>query len=388
MDLRTNLTNLPARSEALPTPPTKPAIYARVVDIVLSEDHPDYAPFGKVEALGGIRYRIVDSSTEEQEPSNLPFAFPMNSHLKHLPLLDEIVEIREALTYSLESLEYFSKTYYLPSLNIWNNPNHNALPDVNLDKTRANLGSKIVERDNLSPLQPFPGDTIVEGRLGNSIRLSGYSHPRNIYSSEDNNGNPFIILKNSKLPSKTVLESSLEDVNTDDTTIYLTSNHTVPLLPISINRETFVRTSKVRYDYIPAKEDTFLGSQIIAKSDRIVIQAKRDSVLLSARESASILGKSVNLDSTEYLALNSNKIFLGNNAKRLSDQPILRGEDTGKWLEEVLDVFLKISKDFSKVTDPYSAVAILQKLGTTLPPTVNRLKSEISKLKSKKVFVE
>ena len=82
------------------------------------------------------------------------------------------------------------------------------------------------------------------------------------------------------------------------------------------------------------------------------------------------------------------KIFLGNKAKIAQDQRVLKGTDTVEWLEELVDVLLKISKDFSKIADPNSAVAILQKLAVTLPPTLNRLKSELSILKSKKVFTE
>lgn len=388
MKLRTNLTELPTSSGIILPRPEPQTVYARVVDIILNEDHPDYESNGKVESLNGIRYRPLKSSSTEQDPSNLPFAFSIYSHIKHVPLIDEIVEIREGVSYSLETSEYFSKTYYLPALNIWNNPNHNALPDVNQNKTEAVLGKDVLERDNLSALQPFSGDTYVEGRFGNSIRLSGYKHPKNILSNDTNNGDPFIIIKNSKRPSKSVLESQVEDINTDDTSVYLTSNHTVPLSPISYKRSTFDRTSKVEYDYIPNDESRYKGRQLVAKSDRIVLQAGDDSVLISAKEAVSLVGKSVNLDSESYIAINGKKIFLGDNAKIKSDQPALRGADTADLLKEVLDLLIRISNDFLKITSPPQAVEFLQKLGMTIPTEVEGLKGRLGSIQSTKVFVE
>ena len=388
MRIQTSLTQISRQSVDLsPRPSTQP-VYARVVSIVNSRQDPDYPQFGKVEALGGIRYRLLNSSTNEEDPQTLPFAYPAYSYLKQVPLLNEIVEIREGITYSLESATFPARTYYFPTANIWNNANHNALPDLNTDTTEVNLGKDIPERDNLSSLQPFPGDVIIEGRLGNTLRFSGYTHPDNKVTTGDNNGDPFVVLKNSKQPSTNVLESYVEDVNRDDSLVYLTSNHLIPLTPLYPSKKSFLTTNKVSYDYTPSEENKYKGKQLLGKSDRIVLQAKTDSILLSARQATSIAAQSVNLDATQYIALESPKIFLGSKAKTEQDQPVLRGTDTTEWLEELIDALLKVSSDLSRITDPYSGVAVLQKIAITLPPTLNRLKSELSSLRSKKVFTE
>lgn len=375
----------PETSAHLQTEP----IYARVVSIVNSrEDKRDYEKFGKIEALGGIRYRLLTSLVDEEDSSTLPFAYAAHSCIKHLPLLNEIVEIKEGITYSLEDNNYPARTYYTSIVNIWNNPNHNALPDINTGQTQAFLGVDIPERDNLSTLQPFPGDTVFEGRVGGSIRISGYSHPDNVLSDKDNNGDPFIIIKNSKQPSTNLLESYVEDVNVDDSSLYLTSNHIVPITPLYTSTKSFSITSKVSYDYVPIKEDKYQGKQLIATSDRIVLQAKSDSIIISSREATSLTAQSINLDSTEYIGLESVKIFLGSTAKTLQDQPVLKGAATTEWLEKLVDVLLKILIDFSKITDPNSAVATLQKLVRPRTETLDELKTELSRLKSKKVFTE
>ena len=52
------------------------------------------------------------------------------SYLKYYPLINEVVLI---LTTSDKTIydTGFNTTYYLPSVNIWNHPHHNALPNLN-----------------------------------------------------------------------------------------------------------------------------------------------------------------------------------------------------------------------------------------------------------------
>ena len=74
--------------------------------------------------------------------------------------------------------------------------------------------------------------------------------------------------------------------------------------------------------YVPTQEDKFKGKQLIGKSDRIVLQAKTDSIILSARQATSVAAQSINLDSTQYIGLDSPKIFLGNKAKIAQTNPV------------------------------------------------------------------
>jgi peptide-methionine (R)-S-oxide reductase len=56
-------------------------------------------------------------------------------------------------------------------VHLWNNNHHNSQPANNITKD-IKLGGTFTENPNINPLLPFEGDTIFEGRNGNSLRFS------------------------------------------------------------------------------------------------------------------------------------------------------------------------------------------------------------------------
>ena len=73
---------------------------------------------------------------------------------------------------------------------------------------------------------------MFEGRYGQSIRfgstISG-SHQPNNWSNEGERGNPITIIRNGQTedPTKASFEHILEDVNEDNSSIYLCSNQQI-----------------------------------------------------------------------------------------------------------------------------------------------------------------
>ena len=43
-------------------------IPARVVDVILDDNHPEWDKLGRSEALGAIKYRVLNTSIEEEDP--------------------------------------------------------------------------------------------------------------------------------------------------------------------------------------------------------------------------------------------------------------------------------------------------------------------------------
>ena len=99
--------------------------------------------------------------------------------------------------------------------------------------TGVNLGKYFQEALNIKPLLPYEGDYIIEGRFGNSIRLGstniGEDIPdenNNNWSSTGNTGDPITIIRNgqsNELDDKGWVPT-IEDINDDLTSLYLTSN--------------------------------------------------------------------------------------------------------------------------------------------------------------------
>ena len=73
------------------------------------------------------------------------------------------------------------------------------------------------------------GDNILEGRLGNSIRLGSTSKPLNPWSQNGENSDPIIIIRNGQYNNinDETFNPNIEDINNDDSSIYLTSNQNI-----------------------------------------------------------------------------------------------------------------------------------------------------------------
>jgi len=216
----------------------------RVIDIILSPSHPKYST---ADSIGTIFYSDISSNKGVDYPELLPQAIPLFSFQKYFPLLNELVLILDGdINTDTKSKQRIK--YYLPTMNIWNNPHHNSMPIVKnynnskysntLDgsvKTQQNnildtpLGETFQEKDFIKPLRPFEGDNILEGRLGNSIRLGSTSKPLNPWSQNGENSDPIIIIRNGQYNNinDETFNPNIEDINNDDSSIYLTSNQNI-----------------------------------------------------------------------------------------------------------------------------------------------------------------
>tara|TARA_Y100000592_G_C5473951_1_gene321122 strand:- start:1224 stop:3620 length:2397 start_codon:yes stop_codon:yes gene_type:complete len=228
----------------------------RVLDIILDENHPKFNEYGEYDSIGTIIYSEINKNITKEYIENPNVARPLFSFLKYYPLINEVVLILNTTDKSIYNTG-INTTYYLPNINIWNHPHHNALPGLNDLKankseeetnyeetesgiirrpkdggTNIELGKYFNEQDKLKPLLPFEGDTIIEGRFGNSIRFGSTTNQGiNNWSISDPEliGSPITIIRNGQ--SRNVDNESwkhiVENINTDDSSIYLTSNQSV-----------------------------------------------------------------------------------------------------------------------------------------------------------------
>jgi len=158
------------------------------------------------------------------------------------------------------------------------------------------------------PIQPFDGDEIYQGRWGQSIRFgSTVDGDMSVYDKKPNwkdgtNTDPIIIIRNKKpdggtvqVPEPTEIQRStneytIEDIDTDDSSIYMTSTQKLLKLKGGFDKNLDVK-----------KLATFsTTSQIVVNSGRVVLNATKDSVFVIGKDSAVITGKQVILQSEKY----------------------------------------------------------------------------------------
>jgi hypothetical protein len=229
-------------------------------------------------------------------------AYPLDMTSKKIPVIGEQVMVVLGSNADANSQKRSSvRNYYISTVGIQSNINHNALPRLNIKSATSlgnldgafagipaqtstplahKFGNGFVELKNLSQLQPYLGDVIFEGRFGQSIRF-GYT-PRNTKRTDNlvngatleptwtstNPEAPITIIRNGAGFSRGYNKFVVEDINRDDSSIYLTSKQKLQ-----------IKTRPFSVGVIPS--GIYQNSQAVITSDRVLINSKNDGVLIS-----------------------------------------------------------------------------------------------------------
>jgi len=259
-------------------------------------------------------------------------ATPKSTTTITIPVKDELVTLYK--TY-IPNSNGFMWLYDQPHSSYGNAINNNKTPiNNNISSVKTNIKNyKKTESGILnhslpltettptfieSPIQPLTqnsGDIIRYGRHGQSLRFG------------NNTGNPITILRNGQ--SKTNESGFIpisEDVKNDLASLYLTSNQSIKF---SLANEDFTS-----YPIPPISPSSFNFPQVILWSDRVVLNAKSDSVLISAAKSVGLSSnESINADSPSF-NIHSNDIKMGPNPTSATE-PALLGDTTISLIEQL-----------------------------------------------------
>lgn len=119
----------------------------------------------------------------------------------------------------------------------------------------------------------------------------------------------------------------------------------------------------------------FDGKQIILTSERVMLHAKNDGIFLFGKNMVSLSStQTINLDCTEKILLDCDKIELGHRAETLG-QPILLGRvfiDNFLMLLNSLQEAASLMQSVAE-TDPAGSFMNIQSAGNTLYSSVSRL---------------
>lgn len=365
--------------------------YGRVIDIILDSDHPKYYELGEALSLNGVFVRMVGQSKLEDTDSDLTFIYCGNPSIKRIPLAGEIVKIETIPAPPLSPLSANrgstgTRQVYTDIVNSWNNPEHGANPDTTQKDWQSHLlGKDFKEKGKVNPLQPAPGDVSIEGRQGQSIRMTGAKHTSTSIIDDTNNGDPLLILSNGQVETEEGFTSINEDPNEDAASIWLTSNHSVPLEEANSTRKS--------YKEEPANAESFKGAQVLITSGRLFFNASEDHLLLASKNSIGLTADTVHIDGNKHLSLDAAKIYLGESSFKDPDslkEPLLKGKTSVEWLEDLVKVMDDLSQFLLKDLAPAPAAAIpqLKAYGGIIKGKLIPLKARLSKLKSKKVYTE
>jgi hypothetical protein len=376
------------RKSNLPITAGSTLSYARVIKTILREDDEYYDQLGRSQSLYGILYRKIGVKDNEENEGRKNFAAPLLSNFRKPPLPGELVLILSGPGVR-GNPSILDTAYYLDIVGVWNHPHFNILPDVT-QKSSYFDGEDITIEGNfedigekVNPLQLFQGDISIEGRSGNSIRFGGTTNTNNTNVVSNDKMSPYIVIRNGQIQKESGVEPVLEDINTNDASIYLTSNHKVP-----IRQSVRLRNTYLKGDQIPPSPESYIGNQILISSGRLIFDAKKDLLLLSSLTDIELNSNKIHIEAKTYSAIDAPKIYLGSGASTESE-PILKGATTVEWLN---DLVVQLKESFKNISEsgpdarPFIAATIkeMSVLSEVLEPFIKQLED----LPSNKTFVE
>lgn len=304
----------------------------------------------------------------------------LDANIKKIPIQGEIILVTKAPSPYASAAALSQEYYYTNPISIQSSVHHNGLPGLrdmakiftpqntekrensqdgigNTVKQRLDTG-KIIdpnfpERYDVYPIQPYSGDILFEGRWGQSIRFGSTVDERRTYPQAPSwkkglgeTGNPITIISNGTNPKNLPFnEFILENIDKDDSSIWMTSAQYVKFTPAS--------------KYTPSIEDKSInlfmkneygGNAVIIASDRIVFNARSQEIIGFSKEGIGFSSeKGISLDGKQVVEIESEqKISLGINAV----SPILLGDRTINWLAKLCRNLIFLCESIAKQTHP------------------------------------
>jgi murein DD-endopeptidase MepM/ murein hydrolase activator NlpD len=360
----------------------------RVYGVVTTENTPTKKAFdsiGGYSGIGTIFFKYYDQSKDDivnlEEIDTLPKAIPLYPQNQYIPLVNELVYLIDLPSSTTQISTNNIQKYYI-TINLWNNPQQNAQPSYDNDF----LGTTFLENPGIRPLIPYQGDYIVGGRQGSSLRFSTTTRIDNLnqneWSSVGNEDDPITILTNG-LKFERDKQFYIERINKDNSSIYLTSAQKIPLQ----TDKSGLLNNLTKPQSIP---DYFNSSQAILNADRVIINSKKDEVMLFAKTNVEINTKNViNLNADTRVHLNTDSIFLGPYDPNALPQPVLLGKETIILFEKLLGSLTSLADYLSKSVGVSEGTPMLNLVnaGTELFNNLEKAYDLLENIPSKRIFV-
>ena len=291
---------------------------AEVIEVFLQDNIQNYYT---------VRFKFLSRPGSNEQNTNT--AIPLNTHIKTIPVPGEIILIVSAASSFAGNFRLNDGIfYYLSIVNVQSNINYNGIPTSSTvpgsnvtsyqnasfgvtsspNQSQPSRNKKTFEIvNNINPLQLFEGDVALEGRGGNSIRLSSTIKNTNTISKQPTwvSGNPEdakLIISNTK-KNISPIGFRIEDINKDDSSIYLTSTQKIPIKlagPLTISNLKLKPIS-----------GNLSGKQIIMNSDRIILNAKTNEIYLSSNKGVSVSSKGdIVIEASKGITFNASEVNL------------------------------------------------------------------------------
>ena len=379
----------------------------RVRHIILDEttETKVFNEYGGWSSIGCIFFDKINEPNPNPQFTTDNFARPLFPNQSAIPLKNEIVYVMTMPNSSIQENVNEVDYYYFQSVNIWGSTHHNAIPNpinnndtipesqtqdyqqtetgnvrrVTDGGTDIDLGDTFEEKLEVRNLLPYEGDYIYQGRWGNTIRLGSTVTDAtipNTWSSAGDNGDPIMILKNGQHDEDTdPWVPQVEDINTDLSSIYLTSTQALPIEVASKKYDSYFSA--------PTSTNKFDSEQVVINSGRILFNSKTDNILLSSFDTINLNSvNSLNVDTPKTI-IQSKEIYLGD---KYATEPVILGDTFLADFKSLLEYTNSLTTALLVPMSIYPPIApngALPIVAAQLKGQVGRMIAKINKYKSK-----
>lgn len=300
--------------------------FGEVVKVLYKDDNPNY--------LQGIMFKPVGTAVGASTESGgaTTYARPLNSYLRNLPLVGEVVILLKGPSNAVSSYSANTDIYYLDVINIQSLVNHNCL------STSSGVGfgsfsfkpavdKNFPENKKAGWLQGYVGDVIMEGRYGQSLRFSSTPKSKSLFSkppvwTDGSPGDPITVLRNSKAVGS-ANKHYTEDIEKDDSLIILTSNQKLPIKPASTAKKAAQEVGVT---------DKYEKNMIYLTSGRLILNARTEDILGYAKKGIHLAAQKVAIDAQSKFTVDSPAIHLGAQAV----EPLIFGQKWATWMNNFI----------------------------------------------------
>jgi hypothetical protein len=262
-------------------------ICGEVLDVITNKDHPDYK--GET-TLGAMKIKPLSSGagySGDPESGNA-WVTPLTRDLMTLPLKGEFVLAVKGVAIDTQNVPKSSVFYSIGTVSVYGEKNENSLPNASFNSNKwlnDELGDTFEEKET-PQIHPFEGDTILQGRFDNGMRLGstiiGAETP-NTWSEGTDSGDPIMILTNEFAD-----DSKIEDINKDKSTIMLTSTQKIDIELANKEAPQTVAVPTGAVVPMDPMNAYVKKPQVIISSDRLIFNAKKDNIIIAAKKDISL----------------------------------------------------------------------------------------------------
>lgn len=290
--------------------------------------------------LGAVEFKRESAIDKEG------YAFPFDKNNITYPILGETVLILEIgnnyywLPYSVNQYPNYREDYKTSEVSKEKSIPASKGDGKNKDYAEAKAGTpnqtptqtkssekKYEVKEKVKFLRPTEGDTIISGRVGNTIRLSEF-----FLTEDGKSSSPSVFIRNKQNPeldSKPIGELVDEDINKDGSSFYITSNK------VKVPFKETIKKEKIGFKDFPAS-DKLKGDQIFVNSDRVIFSAKASEFIIFGKGNTGVITDgnfSVDAEKDIYLHTNKNVTLHSKGANQIflnsENGKIFLGKDKG-----------------------------------------------------------